>query len=376
MPENKPIHLLIDGNNLAHFLYQDLLPGQKMTEEISQRLMIHLDSYSRQNSGLISLELYLDRFPQGSSEYFSSLRIFPAEYPQSADDILIDRFWFHHIVLQPCLVVTNDEDILEEVKYAGGNSLRVFDFVRRRGLINPVFRDPIEFPVLRLPPKEEKPKPDYHSLRTSIYFRIGKERAERSAKEPVLRKQIISNCDSTESPPEPQNLTIGGLFSHPTPEIQHQDIQTVSSLETPLPASITAPPSIPSNSGQMLYRADIDSWPPGEGVRFLKHAFCSAHRKEYQDLLGAIDYNAIKPADLRAVAELLLYACGAEVDLARRGSTMDRVRMAILLNGGKELTITEIAAITGLKQIGLHRKIKEKAGRWISLVQPGEIVTE
>jgi hypothetical protein len=368
MPELKSILLLIDGNNLAHFLYQDLMPGQKMTEEISQRLMMHLDSYSRQHIGSVTIELYLDRLPQGTPEFFSSLRVFPAEYPQTADDVLIDRFWYHHLVLQPCVVITNDEDILDEVKYAGGNFLRVFEYVRRRGLVNPVFLDPDEFPPLHLPPKEEKAKHTFQSLRTSVYFRIGQDRINRISHKPEQQKLATAQAGVI-IPRLTVPDDLGDLFSAPAQdepgtqaELDQIPIERLSRLQQDAP--IQAPP----DNAQPVYYLDLDHWPLSEGIRFLKQSFCPDHRKEYQDLLGAIDYTAVKPADLRAVAELLLYTCGSESSLPCHGSTMDRVRIALLLSGGSPLSLNEISQLTGLKPVGLSRKLKEKGGRWLRIL--------
>jgi hypothetical protein len=374
MSEHKPIQLLIDGNNLAHFLYQDLLPGQKMSEEISLRLMVQLDSYARQWAEGISVELYLDRLPHGIPESFSSLRVFPAEFPLFADDVLIDRFWFHHLVYQPCLVITNDENILDEVKYAGGNSLRVFDFVRRRGITNPVLLDPYDFPPLHFPPKEAKTKTTFQSLHASVYFRISQDRAHRIAKkldpapkaEPKRRLDALINSQPI--------ATAGALLRAQVNDQPFvRETQSTGQCMPPSTTQILNTVTPPNLSSQVSYCIDLDNWPLGDGIRFLKQAFCRDHRHEYKELLGAIDYNAVKPADLRAVAELLLYACADEANLARRGSTMDRVRIALLQAGGAKLTLSEIAQATDLKINGLQRKIKEKAGRWLRILPGVEI---
>jgi hypothetical protein len=116
-----------------------------------------------------------------------------------------------------------------------------------------------------------------------------------------------------------------------------------------------------------LFEISLDSWPIREGVRFLRGAFCDYHRKEFSDLLGSVDYQNLRYEDLIAVAELLLHACQGEANFYRRGSLMDRVRLALLSSGGEPLNLSELSERTGLPPKGLYQKIKAKGGRWVRL---------
>lgn len=116
--------LIIDGNNLAHYIYPDIAPGHKMAFFESQRLIEHLNNYARQNNEIVRIELCLDRSPGEFGEVNGNLRVMWATYPQNGDDLLTGRFWFHHFSRRPCLVISNDNAILEEVAQAAGASLR------------------------------------------------------------------------------------------------------------------------------------------------------------------------------------------------------------------------------------------------------------
>jgi hypothetical protein len=186
MLKNQSLILLIDGNNLAHHLYYDLLTGHKMTQPITQRLIGHLDGYLQNFAGSIEIELVLDRSSGSFGIISPSLNLLTAEYPQTADDVLLDRFWFHHMTGHPNLVITNDSDILDEISQAGGLWIRVYDFVRRQGLENPVFREPIELPISSPEPQLVEKLEHIHSLRSSVYYRI----IENNRKE-AIRKSVV-----------------------------------------------------------------------------------------------------------------------------------------------------------------------------------------
>lgn len=366
--------LVIDGNNLAHFLYPNLGPGQKMTSADSLRLISHLNSYARQFGQSIEVELCLDRFPGDPGSLYDSMRVLWAHFPQNGDDLLIDRFWFHHISQHPCLVITNDEDILDEVNQAGGNSLRVFDFVRRPGLNSPVFREPADLPQVSLPTHNQDENLSGVPFSASIYFRLVEDpRLHDNRKSRLLDQD--TNQAAAISTPQP---------SHPDPELDHFPpvfsepvIEANPSIEFPTnPLSGirsskrgTTTNSNPQNQ-EIHYILDLDQWPMGEGIRFLAQSFCPRHRIEYKDLIDLINPKKAAADDLRALAELLLFACGNEEDFARRGSLMAQVRLALLQARGKPLSIGDLSTITGLKRNGLQGRIKAKAGRWGVLIFP------
>ncbi len=104
-------------------------------------------------------------------------------------------------------------------------------------------------------------------------------------------------------------------------------------------------------------------------MRFLLNGFCSHHRAAYQDLIEAFASPDLRPGDLRALAELLLHACGSEPGFTRRGALMARVRLALLQARGEPLSLAELAERTGLKLNGLRGRIKDKAGKWIEIYE-------
>jgi hypothetical protein len=350
MPGDTPIILLLDGNNLAYHLYPHLSPGHKMTAEDSHRLVEHLAAYARNNLEL-KIELCLDRAPGVLPLLPANLRVMHAEYPQTGDDLLIDRFWFHQVSHHSCLVVTNDDVLLTEVADAGGSSLRVYDFVRRVGLENPVLLCSEELPPLSRPTEEIDDQPI--SLNTSIYFRL--------VEDPRLHnsRSIKPGPSKTEEP-----IISGPAFSQPDPPISSAAKTSENPSSENSITQMTSPPASVNHEGHH-YLLTVDSWPVMEGARFLVNAFCNAHQAEYWDLISSIDPRNLSHADVRALAELLLHTCGQESDFARRGSLLDRVRLALLQACGEPLSLDELSRATGLKAHGLHGRIKSKAGNWL-----------
>lgn len=350
MISKPPLHLLIDGNNLAHFLYTNLSPGQKMTPADSQRLITHLAAYARTYPD-VEIELCLDRFPGAWDPQPENPHIYYAEYPQTGDDLLLGRLWFHHLDGRACMMITNDQAILDEVAETGAASLRVYDFVRRPGLNSPVFRAPEELSAVSTPlTRVTKETLHPESLQRSIYFRIITEDSQ-----PVSRVQrkpdhledhflTRQHCDETTLPAEDD---LAAKLSLPDGPVKIADKPALDGVEGP------------------YYILNLDQWPVEEGVRFLLNAFCPAHREKYQDLMSNFSIEALRPADLRALAELLLHACGDEPDFARHGSLMTRVRLALLQARGEPLSIKDLAARTGFKLPGLRGRIRQKARPWV-----------
>ncbi len=344
-----PLTLLIDGNNLAHVLYANL-SGRKMTTADSLQLMDHLKSYALTYPNQLQIELILDHALSELPPLPDNLRIFFAEYPQTADDLLLHRFWFYRFNREPALVISNDEAILAEVSEAHGAWQRGFDFVRRRGQ-RPVFRAPEELPCLHsdqlVGEKSEKPA----SLHSSIYFRIFEDR------QTPLQAAKNRSASTLEEKPD-QKAPVLEPSRPPAP-----------ALEAPVSGENVndpAPGDLPTETEGPYYLLDLDNWPVNEGVRFLLNAFCPRHRQKYHELMSAFDPNQLRPADLRALTELLLFACGSEPDFARRGSLMTRVRLALLQAQGEVLSLQQIAKLTDLKLTGLQGRIKQKAVPWVA----------
>lgn len=369
---NSKVTVLIDGNNLAHFLYTNLVPGTKMTDEMVELLANHLINYARAYSDLVNVELILDRMPKKQIKIqTNNLWALYADPPQTGDDVLLGQFLlYHQIHREPCLVISNDEALLDEIKSEGGIFLRVSDFVRRPGKINPVFVEPKDFPKINLPPENDTKQSKYYPLRSSIFYRMAKEQVERTNLEEK------PDQDAGRNTVQPiginhQDVVIIPVFQ----DNAEGDTSTLNSMETfaSIPSfNLTAQSQ--NVHSRFSYAINFDTWPLTEGARFLRGAFCETHRAEYQDLLNSVNYASLHPADLRAIAELLRYACGQEADFSRRGSLIDRIRLALLKSHSSRVSLAELAQQTGLNPVGLHRKIKEKAGRWIKIIpEPARI---
>ena len=362
----EPLFVLIDGNNLAHFLYSNLQPNQKMTSTESLLLINHVGSYSRTYQDQLHIELCLDRSPGNFGWVPKNLRVFSAEYPQTGDDLLLERFWFHHNGRRPCLVITNDEAILTEVEEAHGTFLRVYDFVRRPGAVSPVFRAPDELPTAAILQEDSSRSNPPPSLSASIYFRIIEENRNLEAashtKDPLRKPNSIPQTHMTILPvmdANPPYVEISKRQAEPeaADEIYENNRHPQEHPEDAIKAEEQVP----------YYYLSMDSWPVAEGIRFLRNSFCPKHREEYSDLINAYPPEDLSPADLWAMAELLLHACGSEPDFARTGSLMNRVRMALLQERGDPLSITELADRTGYKLSGMQGRLRAKAQPWVGI---------
>lgn len=363
--------LLIDGNNLAHFLYPHLGAADKMSASDSQQLMTHLDHYARQHNQSIEIELCFDRLPDKIGSLQTNLRVYGAEYPQNGDDLIIDRFWYHQIGRHPCLVITNDGNIIEEIKEAAGNYMQVFDFVRRPGINNPVFRDPADLPQIPVPNNSLNEEQNRVPLSASIYFRIvedprlhnSQKRSQYQKNLPPREEQSINQRTSTL--PDTVQFALGENFQQP---IEPQTDRTEESAS----GKCTALADVQTNSRQLAeephYFLDLNRWPIEEGIRFLIKSFCQIHRSEYQDLIDLIDPAKANREDLRALAELLLYTCSGEENFARRGSLLTRVRLTLLQARGELVSLSGLAQAAGLKKHGLQGRIKAKANHWVEIL--------
>ncbi len=364
--------LLIDGNNLAHFLYPDLNPGKKMTPVHSLRLINHLNNYARQFGQSVKIELCLDRSPGDPGSLHESMRVLWAHYPKDGDDLLIDRFWFHHVSHHACLVITNDEDILDEVNSAGGASLRIFEFVRRPGLNSPVFREPVDLPQVYFNSPDIDEPVQGLPLSASIYFRLVEDpRLNKLGRSPGLPQDTNSPNLSPPSQSAFYNPELGLLSPDQIQYREESDIQVKELDEDSLPVTLpekTEELSFIGQAEEPHYFLDLDHWPPEEGIRFLARSFCPSHRAEFKDLIDLANSEKSTADNLRALAELLLYSCSHEDNFARRGSLMTRVRLALLQARGEPLSLSGLAEATGLKRHGLQGRINAKAGRWVAII--------
>lgn len=371
MPGTNRLVLLIDGNNLAYYLYPHLTRGKKMTPADSLRLIRHLSSYARTYSNEFEIELCLDRMPGELPDLPDGLRVMVADYSIDGDTLIMRRFWYHKETGRPCLVITNDEEMLEEVSEGGGASMRVFHFVRRPGLRSPVFRAPDEI----LPLLEENREAPQDQNNGQITVRVIRQQAEDRArnhtraaplkveiKTPSPQKPAAdhSPAASQEKNPMPvEDLSLQSKAAS-TPPADHEEERLV--LKEAPPAQLTGDqPAVGP-----YYRIDIDLWPPAEGIEFLRKQFCSRHRSIHAELIEAIDYDQPTQRDVHDLVDLLLQACGDEPNFARRGALMTRVQLALLQARGEWISLHELAARIDLPVEGLRGRIKKKASVWIN----------
>lgn len=358
---NSGLIVIIDGNNLAHFLYNNLPPETKMADKMTVLLVNHLDSYARAYPDQVNIELVLDKAPERWINIQSkNLRLVHSAHPQKADDVILGQFLLYHQINRlPCVVITNDQELLDEIQSGGGAFLRCSDFVRRPGRVNPVFTEPNALPKAAPPPRQNQETAVSHPLRTSIFYRVAREQNKKVRPTkgllPVKRQEVKPEADF--SP------LVAAEKASQVPRIPNDTELLIEIINPP-----NQPNAQPQDSGSGLtYAINFDDWPLQEGARFLRRAFCETHRVEYQDLLKSVDYRALQPADLRAIAELLRYACGQEPGFARQGSFADRVRLALINAHSSRVTLAEIAQRADLPLPGLHRKIKTKVSRWVQI---------
>jgi hypothetical protein len=340
--QNLPV-ILIDGNNLAHFLYTNLSPGQKMTAADSRRLISHLSSYARQYAEDIEIECCLDRPTKSDQTLPHNMRVLSAKFPKTGDELLLERFNFHLYNNRSCLVVTNDEAILDEVKVGSGSTMLVSTFVRRPGIHNPVFRDPLELPPLPFLNSANEPS-RFSEIKSHIKLQPDRKKRKMGTRDNI--KEII-RLESPQIervlPSKPKQM-----IARPAPPVEVG----------------------PFDPGQQdpRYILDFTAWPCAEGIKFLLGSFCPDHRTEYHEMMHSFGPDVFHASDLPIVAELLRNTCSSEADFVTRGgSLMGRVRLALIQAGGEIRSLSEMAERTGLKEKGLRGRIKEKAGNWVQI---------
>lgn len=339
MPDSERITLIIDGNNLAYYLY-NILAGQALTEADVFRLTIQLSSYAGQIQPAVAIELCFDPMPpEKKPSDLPWVRCLVAPVNSSADDLLRDRFRFHYHHGNRSVVITNDEEVLESVIDEGGQGLPAHIFTRRAGK-SPVFLSPDAFQTAArkqaVKPKSRTPELDWDRLRQN---------------EVISPPTVLATRNKTalpvDLPPLPE-------YS-PPPELDSE----------PAPAAL--PPPEPA------FRLTFESWPLQEGLHFLLDSFCEDHRQDEVLLLyQSLPAGEVKPADLRDLAILLRRRCGAEAGFAKQGALMKRVRLALIQSDTFTLRASELIAITGLKAIGLKGRIRKKAAPWLEIIEPDE----
>jgi len=356
---SEPLVIIIDGNNLAHYLFQ-LSPGLKLSLEHIRHLVLYLEQYAsvagaRSADFSLKIELCLDYIMGDIQIPLRHLSLIAADYPFSGDDEVLQRFWFHAFRRDRNIVITNDEEILEEVKQADGNSLSVFQFVRMPSWEHPVFLQPDDFPPIHIPDIDVENELLHRHWGASIFY-----------------------C-KTKLPEKPSS------FKKARPGSQEKDQKTVDDRGKIIPGTNQKLPSSPGSGSRIIqapqgeegveypnppepvYRLTLDYWPVELGAKFLLHSFCISHRADYFSLMSNFDLTTLRSSDLRILADFLLSTCGQEADFARRGSLMDRIRLALLREKGEWVSLSQLAELIDLKAPGLQGRIKEKAKPWIEV---------
>jgi len=344
-PIEKPhaqISILVDGHNLAHYMY-NLRPGQRLTPAIAQRIVDTFARYRFQFSDHPpEIELCFDGGIRPLAGEPPGVRVLAAGPQNKADYLLLDRFRFHQFAGNACLVITNDEEIQDRLAQEGGAYLTTFDFV--------LFAHP-DHPIL-LPP-DDLPLDGLENLKShgeSFAELSGATLADAIHRLGELRKSGTSRRNRR------RNLIVPS-----TPElIVHSEVPISPAEENELATTIQ-PPSTSH------YHLTIASWPVQAGVRFLLASFCQQHRPAFLSLLEEFDIDQLRPQDLSILADFLIASCGNESGFSRRGSLMDRVRLALLKAGPEGLDLPALAAEIGLKQEGLQGRIRRKSAGWLGI---------
>lgn len=325
MTTRQPLFLIIDGNNLAHYAF-GIGHERKIDSATDRRLAVHLHRWLEEsNAGWIQVELCQDG-PAGDVPAHPQVQIFEAQPPRTADDEIIDRVISHTHTGQACLVLSNDEFLLEEAVSAGSGVFRVYDFVLSASVDQPRFLPAIDLPE---PPQPRAPAPQPGATLADF-----------------LTPRPVHHASQKASRRPPGQVKPAAA----------------------LPAPLRLAESEPGPAAGPSCRLTMGTWPPAAGVKFLLDSFCPHHRAKNRDLVAAFDPASFSPADLAELARMLVESCGSEPDFARRGSLMDRVRLALLLAGEQPLSLQALAEQTGLKGAGLLGRLREKARPWVEIL--------
>jgi hypothetical protein len=346
------IVLIIDANNLAHWLYN--LPSKQITPAHCQLLVNQLIEYhNRYRARLADIELCFDREQEWQQRTPDFIRIFSATYPLGADDLVLDRFYFHNYHQQAHVVITNDEAIQNEIHADGGLFLSVYDFAQLTNTERPIFLSPadfgLSFPSPASPQQPQAAIPDLrHLSRRGLEETLAQHGYTLS--EARASRRVQANPDTR---PHPVPL--------PTPA-------EILPSAKPLEHSAKAP-SRPPTAAEPAYRLTLDTWPVEAGVRFLLQSFCIDHRETFVTLIQEFDPHTMQSADLRVLAAYLISTCGEEPGFTRQGSLMDRIRLTLLKARGEPLPLSQIVSETGLNATGLQGRIKDKAAPWVEIIK-------
>jgi predicted RNA-binding protein with PIN domain len=340
--------LIVDGNNVCHELFS-LRKNSKVALANAQHLTNLLAVYANSSPFYqFEVELFFDGKLEPAGPGVKNLRIFPSA---DADDEIIQRVFRHVGSGNQVVVISGDVELRKGIEEFGARSISPFDFTFVHNPVSPRFIHPANLPFETKKEKTAVFHPE--NLQPDIL-------EEEFPPEPQPVAQESSNLDANE-----------GLVLEPAAESIPEPIQEPEAPQPVIAEEEMLPdPQKKENRPAVWYRAELSDWPVEEGARFLAGAFCSRHQAEAAAL--AHSGQGFRPDDLPALAGLLLSTCGSEVDFCKRGSLMDRVRLALLKHKGDWTPITRLAEEIGIPEKGLHGRIKRKAGSWVRFGREGE----
>jgi hypothetical protein len=334
--------LIIDGNNLAGRIFP-ISANPLVRKSIDQRLNDHLSRWLEQDQiGKLRIDLCLDG-TSGQITPHKRIQIHVPNHPKTADDEVLERFYFHSHNQSPCVVITDDGTILDEVDAEEGYILLSSQFVEVPSPEKPRFISPeriLEFARDQFQFQSQNGTPPTFG---------------NALADAISRKQARSDQPTQKDSRRPKKV--------------RPDLPFAAHLPAAPQPSATTPASIQLK--ETIYRLVIEKWPVEAGLKFLMDSFCAQHRNEHQELMVDFAPESLRSSDLITLASFLVDSCSEEPDFVQRGgSLMDKIRLALLKAGGDGLTLPQLAAKTGFRLNGLHGRIKERGKNWVEISKP------
>jgi hypothetical protein len=333
--------VIIDGNNLEHYLYR-LGPGKLIPFELDVQLVQALSYWANSQDREIEVELCLDPRREIASGK-EPVMVFAADPGSKADGMIVGKVSHRVYTQDSCLVITSDEELRMRVAEFQVRCIPVREFVLSAHTNPPKFaRLPAKIPRGIMPPASTQPAPQ--NLRPPKPQFI-----------PTKDRDGLKQRGGTHSIDEYDRLVAQTLASR-NPSTAEADLE--NGTET------TSKP--PDRQEIQILRLTLHTWPVQQGAKFLQESFCPEHFAGVADLF--LKDVPFKSADLPFLANLLFEHCANEADfISRGGSLMDRLRLALLKSAGMSLTFSEAAQATGDNLSNLRHKARQNAGRWVAI---------
>jgi hypothetical protein len=332
--------ILIDGNNLAHYLFK-LGQGHKVTPENDRQMIINLSNWAY-NQG-VDVELFLDPRKQ-KPEDAQHIRVFVAEPGKKADDLISEYIAYHVHQQERCMVITNDGELRDRASEYKVLHQTVFDFVKN------AYLQSIQFANV----------PDLIPLGT-----LGE-----NSQEGPFREQLLGDSQPIQKLSSAPGLILrahrasssrgNGYLQQEYDRLFDRTLALRGVKQARCPVETSAAEKLP----EPAYLLDLRNWPLKQGGKFLFESFCQTHRDEVKAMVG--DLNSLQSDDLPELAALLLENCAEEPDfILRGGCLMDRIRLVLLQARGAPLTQSELIARCNAAPSDIRRKLHRNIGRWL-----------